>query len=181
MNQYECARHLCLLLLLTLFQLCLSDKNLEKVLCMDGERQALLRFKHGLIDEADRLASWVGEESDCCRWAGIACDNSTGNVHRIHLPGLDGDCDILYMDITDKEYKKALKQMLRGHLSPSLLDLKQLKHLDLSCNDFGGIQIPSFIGSLRNLRYLNLSKSKFGGIIPPQLGNLSVELSRVYN
>ncbi|CAL8132062.1 unnamed protein product [Prunus armeniaca] len=48
-----------------------------------------------------------------------------------------------------------------------------LSYLDLSNNDFGGIQIPSFLGSLKSLRYLNLSDSKFAGIIPHQLGNLS--------
>ncbi|MFS7950794.1 putative non-specific serine/threonine protein kinase [Helianthus anomalus] len=67
---------------------------------MDGERQALLRFKHGLIDETGRLASWVAEDKGCCKWIGIACDkwigiacdNTTGHVHGIHLPVLDGHC-----------------------------------------------------------------------------------------
>ncbi|XP_024993961.1 receptor-like protein EIX2 [Cynara cardunculus var. scolymus] len=48
-----------------------------------------------------------------------------------------------------------------------------IKHLDLSGNDFGGIQVPRFIGSLGNLEYLNLSGSGFGGVIPDQLGNLT--------
>ncbi|KAJ0586886.1 putative non-specific serine/threonine protein kinase [Helianthus annuus] len=131
-----------------------------------------LLFKHGLTDESQRLTSWVAENKDCCTWAGIACDNSTGHVHGIHLPGLDGHCSIddYYLTIGEKE---ALKQKLKGEISRSLLDLKQLKHLDLSCNDFGGIQVPKFIGSFQHLRYLNLSRSNFGGSIPPQLGNLS--------
>ncbi|XP_076916727.1 receptor-like protein EIX1 [Bidens hawaiensis] len=138
---------------------------------MDDERQALLQFKHGLIDDAGRLASWVTEEnSDCCKWAGIACDNVTGHVHKIHLPGKY--CYFAYYT-SDKAYEECLKQRLRGDLSPSLLNLKQLKHLDLSLNDFGEKQIPRFVGSLRNLRYLNLSLSGFGGTVPPQLGNLS--------
>ncbi|GKE57538.1 leucine-rich repeat protein, partial [Tanacetum coccineum] len=92
----------------------------------------------------------------------------TGHVHQIHL---NGRClPELY---TKYEFEEVSKQQLRGDLSPSLLDLKQLKHLDLSCNEFGGIQVPEFIGSLGNLRYLNLSSSNFGGIIPPQLRNLS--------
>ncbi|XP_024983439.1 receptor-like protein EIX2 [Cynara cardunculus var. scolymus] len=123
---------------------------------MDDERQALLDFKHALIDEANRHASWVPDMKDCCTWTGIVCDNITGHVHSIHLPA--------------NEYSK---QWLSGHLSPSLLNLKQIRHLDLSGNYFGGIQVPSFMGSLGNLRYLNLSRSGFGGPIPPQLGNLT--------
>ncbi|XP_076941369.1 receptor-like protein EIX2 [Bidens hawaiensis] len=136
-------------------------------------REALLRFKLGLIDESDQLASWVVENRDCCAWVGISCDNSTGHVHRVHLPGVDGHCHSLNYYNTEKAYEEASKQRLKGDINPSLLDLKQLDHLDLSCNDFGGIRVPKFIGSLENLRYLNLSKSNFGGIIPPQLGNLS--------
>ncbi|GKD07474.1 putative leucine-rich repeat protein [Tanacetum coccineum] len=121
---------------------------LNQISCADYERQALLQFKHGLIDEANQLASWVGKESDCCRWAGIGCDNSTGHVHRIHLPGSSS-----FDANTVKEYQEAFKKKLRGDLSPSILNLSQLRHLDL--------------------RYLNLSGSGFGGTIPPQLGNVT--------
>ncbi|KAL5737630.1 hypothetical protein ACOSP7_030391 [Xanthoceras sorbifolium] len=48
-----------------------------------------------------------------------------------------------------------------------------LKHLDLSFNDFEGIQIHGFLGSMQSLKYLNLSTARFHGIIPQQLGNLS--------
>ncbi|KAF5808295.1 putative leucine-rich repeat-containing, plant-type, leucine-rich repeat domain superfamily [Helianthus annuus] len=166
--------HLCLLVVLALFRSCSSKQNSEPVLCIDAERQALLRFKHGLTDETHRLASWVAENKDCCNWYGITCDNSTGHVHRVHLPGHGGHCPAYSVSyFTEKEYTDASKQRLKGDISRSLLDLKQLKHLDLSCNDFRGIQVPKFIGSLQNLKYLNLSNSKFGGTIPPQLGNLS--------
>ncbi|GKB29438.1 leucine-rich repeat protein [Tanacetum coccineum] len=124
------------------------------------------------------LLFWVvGEESDCCRWAGITCDNITRHVHRIHLPGLDGHCKDYYN--SDKEREEASKQRLRGNLSSSLWYLKQLRHLDLSCNDFGMSRVPKFIGSLGNLRYLNLSDSNFVEMIPPQLRNLS-ELNVLY-
>ncbi|KAJ9540630.1 hypothetical protein OSB04_027136 [Centaurea solstitialis] len=130
----------------------------------DVERQALLQFKHGLIDRVSKLASWVGEEKECCSWEGILCDNVTGHVHQIQLR--DGNCH-------RERFSRNKGRKLGTGLSPSILQLKQLRHLDLSCNDFEGTQIPSFLGSLRNLRYLNLSKAGFTGIIPPQLGNLS--------
>nr|XP_043623683.1 receptor-like protein EIX2 [Erigeron canadensis] len=175
---YVSSCHLCLLLVLSLIHLCVCNQNIDDVLCLESERQALLQFKHGLVDEANRLASWGGKEIDCCKWAGIACDNSTGHVRQIHLPALDGNCGyyvqpfgLIYEET--KEFEDAIKQRLGGSLSPSLLHLKQLRHLDLSCNDFGDIQVPNFIGSLKNLEYLNLSYSNFGGIIPPQFGNLS--------
>ncbi|KAI4354353.1 hypothetical protein L6164_003223 [Bauhinia variegata] len=60
-----------------------------------------------------------------------------------------------------------------GEINPPLLELKHLNHLDLSCNDFGGMPIPNFIGSLKSLTYLNLSAARFRGEIPHQLGNLS--------
>ncbi|KAL6325289.1 hypothetical protein AAG906_023134 [Vitis piasezkii] len=124
--------------------------------CIDTEKVALLKFKQGLTDPSGRLSSWVGE--DCCKWRGVVCNNRSGHVIKLTLRYLDGDG-------TEGE--------LGGKISPALLDLKYLNYLDLSMNNFGGIPIPEFIGSLEKLRYLNLSGASFGGPIPPQLGNLS--------
>lgn len=100
------------------------------------------------------LVSWVVED-DCCNWAGIHCHNLTGYVEKINLASAGG------------------RLVLKGKVNPSLLSLKHLAHLDLSYNDFGGIQIPSFIGSFANLKYLGLAVAGFAGLIPQQLGNLS--------
>ncbi|KAL4576007.1 hypothetical protein LXL04_012095 [Taraxacum kok-saghyz] len=130
-------------------------------LCFENERLALLQFKHDLIDDGNRLSSWNSRNTDCCQWAGIVCDNITGHVQELHLQGPDPDLE------------EAFTERLSGSINPSLLSLKQLEYLDLSCNDFQAIQIPSFIGSLTQLRYLNLSLSNFQGDVPHQLGNLS--------
>ncbi|KAI3748944.1 hypothetical protein L6452_12402 [Arctium lappa] len=140
---------------------CLCKANSRRVMCDENERVALLQFKHDLIDDTNRLSSWNSANIDCCRWAGIVCDNITAHVQEIHLRG------------PDPELEEASTQTLGGKINPSLLSLKQLKYLDLSCNDFGTTEIPSFIGSLQNLRYLNLSMSQFYGRVPQQLGNLS--------
>ncbi|RCV36696.1 hypothetical protein SETIT_8G003000v2 [Setaria italica] len=64
---------------------------------------------------------------------------------------------------------------MEGKISPSLLALDHLEHLDLSCNDLAGPtgRLPEFLGSLKSLKYLNLSYISFQGSVPPQLGNLS--------
>ncbi|KAF3448153.1 hypothetical protein FNV43_RR08864 [Rhamnella rubrinervis] len=125
------------------------------ILCIKSEKQALLSFKKDLVDESNTLLSWTVEE-DCCKWYGILCDNSTGYVTQINLGRSIGE-----------------NSELKGKLNPSLLNLKHLIHLNLRNNDFGGTQIPSFIGSFANLRYLNLRSAGFSGLIPYQLGNLS--------
>lgn len=118
--------------------------------CIGKEREALLKFKEALSNPLDQLSSWI-DETDCCRWQGIICENTGGNVLKVKLGGFG----------------------LGGQVSPSLLELKQLRYLDLSNNNFEGKPIPNFIGLLEKLIYLNLSNSVFGGVIPPNLGNLS--------
>ncbi|KAA8548387.1 hypothetical protein F0562_000071 [Nyssa sinensis] len=136
------------------------------VICLESERQSLMRFKEDLVDPSNRLSSWDGH-SDCCNWAGVVCDNSTGHVRELHLRNLHENMGAW------AAYEAYRRSKLGGKINPSLLNLKHLNSLDLSNNDFGGIQIPHFIGSLRSLRYLNLSNAGFGGVVPHQLGNLS--------
>lgn len=144
----NCFTFFSLLIISIVFNSCWCDGNPRLVSCFEDERLALFQFKHDLIDDAKQLFSWSSENIDYCGSAGIVCDNFTGHVLELHLQGPDPDLE------------EASTQMLRGNINPSLLLLKQLKYLDLSCNNFSHIQIPSFIGSLENLRYLNLSMSQ---------------------
>ncbi|MQM20949.1 hypothetical protein Taro_053979 [Colocasia esculenta] len=151
---------LLLLLLLWLtareLRVCRSD---SQVGCPDADREALLSFKAGLRDPENRLSSWRG--GDCCRWSGVACDVRTGAVTGIRL--FDGSTPS----------NSSGSWNLSGKLSPALIRLKSLEHLDLSLSNFQNTPIPEFIGSMSRMRYLNLSRSGFAGSIPPQLGNLS--------
>ncbi|KAL1555666.1 receptor-like protein EIX2 [Salvia divinorum] len=127
-----------------------------RVRCIESEREALLSFKNSLIDTDGILSSWRNDK--CCKWYGVECSNTTGHVIALQL------------DAYDRELTRP--RHLRGKISPSLLELHHLNHLDLSHNDFGGIPIPEFIGSMKQLQHLYLSWSNFSGSIPPRLGNL---------
>ncbi|KAK9664165.1 hypothetical protein RND81_14G023300 [Saponaria officinalis] len=154
-----------------------ETESLSFVRCKKNELDALLKFKHSFTrDPMNRLSSWVGE--DCCEWVGVTCDSVTHHVIKLNLRSLpqhsyyyDDDND----DVRHDAYCLPDPQvcMASSGLSPALLELKLLTHLDLSGNDFFRSEIPEFIGSLRHLRYLNLSGANFSGPLPPQLGNLT--------
>ncbi|XVE63081.1 hypothetical protein DITRI_Ditri06bG0171200 [Diplodiscus trichospermus] len=96
------------------------------------------------------------------------CNNLTGHVNELHLrASLPDDY------AAEAEWDAYYRSRLGGKINPSLLDLEHLNILDLSNNDFGGVQIPEFICSLKSLTYLNLSRANFLGAIPHNLGNLS--------
>ncbi|KAM3318746.1 hypothetical protein ACQJBY_036109 [Aegilops geniculata] len=142
-----------LLLLAGVVALLLATSSHVSAACTPQEWDALLAIKRGITGEigtAGLLASWRKDEN-CCQWRGVRCSNRTGHVVALNLRG----------------------QGLAGEISPSLLALPHLEHLDLSATNLTG-RIPAFLGSLANLRYLNLSHVKFSpGEVPPHLGNLS--------
>ncbi|KAL4634627.1 hypothetical protein ACB092_04G213700 [Castanea dentata] len=152
-----------------------SDSDSE-VRCIESERHALLNFKQHLTDPSNRLASWAASASDvdCCHWVGVVCHNRTGHVLQLRLRSYYPLYDELTSDSQwGAQYEAYSRSTFGGKINPSLLDLKHLIYLDLSYNDFGGIPIPKFLGSMGSLRYLNLSHAGFVGLIPHQLGNLS--------
>ncbi|OAY40247.1 hypothetical protein MANES_09G007400v8 [Manihot esculenta] len=135
-------------------------RNFTTAPCNTIERKALVEFKDGVEDPTGLLSSWVGD--NCCAWNGVVCSSTTGNIIKLHLRNLN--------KLSDAQF---LTPGLVGNISHSLVNLKYLRYLDLSRNNFSRIQIPSFFGSLRKLKYLNLSDASFIGKVPSSLGNLS--------
>jgi len=126
--------------------------------CIERERQALLSFKEGLIDDFGMLSSWTNHHNntDCCKWKHIHCNNQTGHVRLLDLHGNFGNTPYL-----------------RGAINlTSLIHLQYIQYLDLSNNYYALSYIPHFTGSFTNLRYLDLSNSYFAGRIPSTLGNI---------
>ncbi|XP_060200137.1 receptor-like protein EIX1 [Lycium barbarum] len=159
--------------LIILILLFINSGNMKLTSCLDNlkerctkaEKDALLQFKEGLIDTSGRLSSWVGEE--CCEWRGVVCNNKTDRVVKLKLRSPSSNSFDYESSVYLHHYD------LAGEINPSLLELKYLYHLDLSSNNFVGMNIPEFFGSFVKLRYLNLSNTGFTGSIPPHLGNLS--------
>ena len=145
---------------------CTGQAHSSNFTCIESERQALLQFRDSLIDESNRLSSWIGE--DCCSWDGISCNKVIGHVVKLDL------CNSEQLGFEFYSHWYHCRSCLAGdHLSPSLVNLTILRHLDLSLNNFSGIRIPTFLGLLKDLRYLNLSDAGFVGEVPHHLGNLS--------
>ncbi|CAN6710991.1 unnamed protein product [Malus baccata var. baccata] len=141
--------------------------------CIESEREALLSFKQGLIDDYNLLSSWGREEhkQDCCKWLGIHCSNRTNHVTRLDL-GWNHMNEVY--SLQQKGQQEYPEYYFQGKLmSPKLIELQHLKYLDLSSVNFTGTQLPDFIGSLSNLRHLDLWYASFGGRIPTQIGNLT--------
>ncbi|GJV35744.1 leucine-rich repeat-containing protein [Tanacetum coccineum] len=122
--------------------------------CIDKESQALLDFKAHLQDPYDMLYTWRPEEKDdCCQWEGVKCNNQTGHVTELRLSQIEGE------------------------ITPSLLNLTYLNHLELSANSFHGT-IPEFICSMTHLTHLQFTWNQFTGTIPESIGNMT-QLTRL--
>ncbi|KAK7831418.1 leucine-rich repeat receptor-like tyrosine-protein kinase pxc3 [Quercus suber] len=109
-----------------------------------GDQTTLLAINKELV-----VPGWGVNSSDYCSWTRIYCSWNNSTVERLDLSRLQ----------------------LRGNVT-LISELKALKWLDLSYNDFDG-SIPSAFGNLSDLEFLDLSSNKFEGSIPIELASLT--------
>ncbi|XP_022889228.1 probably inactive leucine-rich repeat receptor-like protein kinase IMK2 [Olea europaea var. sylvestris] len=131
----------------------LTSVSAAEVRCIDRERQALLKFKHDLVDDYGILSSWGSEEvkKECCKWKGISCSKGTGHVVLL---------DLNVSQSVDYFYLKAAK------LSLVLLELQHLNYLDLSHNDLEEVNWLQHITRLPFLEELYLSSCQLPSTVP---------------
>ncbi|KAG9134722.1 hypothetical protein Leryth_001052 [Lithospermum erythrorhizon] len=118
------------------------------------------------------IPGWSLNSSNHCSWSGIVCSLNNSMVEKLDLSGhgLQGNVSLI-------SELKALKSLdlsnnnFHGIIPPMFGNLSELEVLDLSFNKFES-SIPEEIGKLGNLRYLNLSNNLLTGGIPDELSEL---------
>jgi len=146
-----------------------------------SELRSLMEFKKGITQDPQKLLdSWapaaVAEATAACpkTWQGVVCDEESGNVTGIVLDRLRLGGELKFHTLLDLRMLRNLSLSgndFTGRLPPTLGSLSSLQHLDLSQNKFYG-PIPARINDLWGLNYLNLSNNQFKGGFPSGLSNL---------
>ncbi|XP_022714695.1 tyrosine-sulfated glycopeptide receptor 1-like [Durio zibethinus] len=112
--------------------------------CDQNDLDSLLAFYSNITLPSSSPLNWSAS-IDCCFWEEINCDASDDSrVTQLWLPS----------------------RGLSGHLSPSLLNLTHLTHLNLSHNRFTGSLPTGFFTSLNQLQVLDLSYNILYGELP---------------
>uniref|UniRef100_A0A8I6XMA2 Protein kinase domain-containing protein n=2 Tax=Hordeum vulgare subsp. vulgare TaxID=112509 RepID=A0A8I6XMA2_HORVV len=156
---------------------------------------ALLAFKSAVTDDpTSALAAWSANDTDPCRWPGVACVNTSSSearvagvavagknlsgslppelgslalLRRLNLHGnrLSGAVPPALSNATSLRSVFLYDNNLTGGFPASLCDLPRLQNLDLSRNSLAG-PLPPALGRCRQLQRLLLSNNGFSGRMP---------------
>ncbi|KAK3028417.1 hypothetical protein RJ639_039627 [Escallonia herrerae] len=120
--------------------------------CHPIDLQALKEFA-GKLTNGSIVSTW-SNDSICCRWDGVKCNNGDNRsvASRVTM-----------LDVSNKG--------LKGVVSPSLGRLDQLKVLDLSYNNLEG-GLPANLSNLKQLEVLDVSHNAFSGPVSQVLAGL---------
>ncbi|KAI4998003.1 hypothetical protein ZWY2020_053345 [Hordeum vulgare] len=156
---------------------------------------ALLAFKSAVTDDpTSALAAWSANDTDPCRWPGVACVNTSSSEARVagvavagknlsgslppelgslallrrlnlHSNRLSGAVPPALSNATSLRSVFLYDNNLTGGFPASLCDLPRLQNLDLSRNSLAG-PLPPALGRCRQLQRLLLSNNGFSGRMP---------------
>ncbi|CAM0875949.1 unnamed protein product [Alopecurus aequalis] len=162
---------------------------------LSADGLALLAFKSAVTDDPSwALSAWSANDTDPCRWPGVACVNTSSSelrvaglsvagknltgyvpselgslafLRRLNLHGnrLSGTIPLALSNATSLRSIFLYDNNLTGGFPASLCDLPRLQNLDLSKNSLTGA-LPAGLGRCKELQRLLLSNNQFSGVIP---------------
>ncbi|KAJ7963382.1 Receptor kinase [Quillaja saponaria] len=116
--------------------------------CNQLDKDSLLSFSLNISTSFSYTGLNWSSSIDCCLWEGVLCDEDEGH----------GDRRVIHLSLPHRG--------LCGSISPSLINLTHLSHLNLSHNQFSGTLPTQFFSLLNHLQILDLSYNHFSGKLP---------------
>ncbi|RZC71897.1 hypothetical protein C5167_035038 [Papaver somniferum] len=144
--------------------------------CSLSDYKALMNFKKSLspYESSWEFSSWV-QNTDCCDWHGVTCDEKTNRVEGLDISASDTSGQIP-SSVGDLPYLVSFafsnSKNVTGSIPQSITKLKHLRTLALGSLSLSG-PVPNFLNQLSALTYLDLSYNQFSGSIPPSLSDLN--------
>ncbi|KAI3969989.1 hypothetical protein MKW92_014111 [Papaver armeniacum] len=144
--------------------------------CNPSDYKALMNFKKSLSpsESSWELTSWV-QNTDCCDWHGVTCDDKANRVEGLDISASDISGQIP-SSVGDLPYLVSFafsnSKNVTGSIPQSITKLKHLRMLALGSLSLSG-PVPNFLNQLSALTYLDLSYNQFSGSIPPSLSDLN--------
>lgn len=138
-----------------------------------ADRSALLALR---ADLGGRTLRWnISTTSSPCSWRGVVCDNTTGRVVRLRLPGsgLRGQLRLNSIgNLSELRVLSLRNNALSGQLPSDLASCTLLEEIHLQGNSFSG-EIPESFFGLTNLLSANLAGNSFSGNLSSRFNSLT--------
>ncbi|PKA51854.1 inactive leucine-rich repeat receptor-like protein kinase [Apostasia shenzhenica] len=161
------------LLFIPFFFLLLSGFSCSAGPDLNDDVLGLIVFKAGVQDPQSKLASWNEDDENSCGWAGVKCDRRTGLVVELTLDGLglSGKIGRGLLQLRSLRTLSLSRNNFSGLLNPEITQLESLRTVDLSGNALSGPIALEFFGQCRSLRSVSLAGNRFSGQIPASVGD----------
>nr|XP_023876767.1 probable LRR receptor-like serine/threonine-protein kinase At3g47570 [Quercus suber] len=169
----SCSIYLHVILLFSIWLLCLQPTIITTAPTNETDRLALLKFKESVTRDPYKILSSWNNSMHFCNWLGITCGRRHQRVTRLDLPSyeLHGSISPYIGNLTFLMFIQLYNNSFYGEIPQKIGHLFRLQHLLLKGNMLAG-EIPSSLSNCSNLMVIKISVNKLKGRIPSELGYL---------